>query len=667
MMKRIISLILVAVMSLLMLASCAYSYDNDKMSNYATFDSAKFTEMLGKLEIEDADFGTDEEKRQLKVLDKIFTALAKLADTEDKKVEGTPAKYDTFYYCYFCTGTDADGEFIVFASNMKESGATKLQLGMSTLEGINKLIADKVTTLDIKDYLYATDTAEKTKLGDTVYVSYTKTYIADKLDKDGNPVLDEDGKPVTEEKKETVSYKKVTLPTDALADGANPTFLDKLVDVKPETTQSKIEVTENGVKCTYTSVKVNWVVESMPSDEKLADLTFKDTTYGKDDTEKKVKDIYGKEHKLNGVELTYYVFPVYYLSVQSELTADVVLKDLLADDITVDSLECFKDEKYKNGDESLEKLVEKLAELQVELASKKDAVESAEDDLEDAQDDIDAAGGEDKATSEEKEALKDAEEALKEAEEDLADAEKKVNDQIAKIYACGEDIKTVIVDQYKESQYDDLEDSYKYSIKQNLAAAIYEYAEKYISYTGKLPEQAVSEAYNKLMNNYKYDFYEGTYDDKDSSSSSSSSKKESNYKVYEGNFESFIKAELGLKESDPMQKVYDKVGLEAENSVKELILVYTLAELYGDAVDVTDEDIADFKKGYNYLILQYTLGTNNVKEEYYIHALQLDNILNHLLEEKDEKDYAEDSVYGENKVQYKRVTYTFKSDEAEKE
>ena len=39
--KRIISLILVAVMALLALSGCAYSYEKDDMSKYATFDAEK--------------------------------------------------------------------------------------------------------------------------------------------------------------------------------------------------------------------------------------------------------------------------------------------------------------------------------------------------------------------------------------------------------------------------------------------------------------------------------------------------------------------------------------------------------------------------------------------------------------------------------------------------
>ena len=84
--KRIISLILVVVMSLLTLSGCAYSYEKDDMSKYATFDSEAFFKALtdGKITIADATFGTDEEGRWEKVADDIFTTLGKNADTDEK-------------------------------------------------------------------------------------------------------------------------------------------------------------------------------------------------------------------------------------------------------------------------------------------------------------------------------------------------------------------------------------------------------------------------------------------------------------------------------------------------------------------------------------------------------------------------------------------------------
>ena len=67
--KRIVALILVAVMSILSLASCSVAFDfaKEDLTNYATFDYAQFKEDLQKLVIEDGTYTTDEkinEKRK---------------------------------------------------------------------------------------------------------------------------------------------------------------------------------------------------------------------------------------------------------------------------------------------------------------------------------------------------------------------------------------------------------------------------------------------------------------------------------------------------------------------------------------------------------------------------------------------------------------------------
>ena len=154
-----------------------------------------------------------------------------------------------------------------------------------------------------------------------------------------------------------------------------------------------------------------------------------------------------------------------------------------------------------------------------------------------------------------------------------------------------------------------------FSYQQSLAKEVYTLAAKYVTFEKDakgwwvLPRKAVDEAYKRLMNNYKYDFYEGNYTD--SSSSSSSSTTVSNYKKYAGDFDAFLKAQLGLKTTSTDQDVKDAIGKIAEDSVKELIVVYTLANYYGEAVAVTEEDKEDFKKTFQYILLVYQVGEVN--------------------------------------------------------
>jgi hypothetical protein len=82
MMKRIISLLLVIVMSVGVLSSCAFNYAKEDMASYAEFDVNTFKAGLVdgiKLVIDDGDFGLDENERKNKVQNTILSALAALA------------------------------------------------------------------------------------------------------------------------------------------------------------------------------------------------------------------------------------------------------------------------------------------------------------------------------------------------------------------------------------------------------------------------------------------------------------------------------------------------------------------------------------------------------------------------------------------------------------
>ncbi len=675
--KRIISLILVAVMALLTLASCGYSYANDDMTKYATFDKAAFEKALKEsLQIEDGDFGTVESVRLEKVQDKIFTSLAGTVDAEDKVYEGVAAEHDLYYYCYYYTAT-IDGETYYFSTTtMQESKATKLQLGLNSHEGLNKSIAEALAALDLKDIAYKTNTETdtKTKTGDVVYVTYTKTYSVPKLDDKGEPALDKDGEPLYEEKKTTVTYECITLPTvPTAAEGEEAPKLDffqQLVDkkvgkVSDITVKETIDGEEREVK--YSSINIGWVVES----GKEAAATVTEVTH----TEKKeVADIFGAKKDLKDVELTYHIFPVYYLSVPTALNLELVLVELLGSTITAKedfdedgeisedeegTLPIFDDETLKNGDKTISALIEELSELIADYEEKEKALNDAEAAVTKAEDAITKAGGEDKATTTQKNALKDAKDDLDEAQKAFDEYDKKVDDKIAEIKGCGSDVESKIIEQYEDHVYEGLEDAYKQELKDNLAVEIFEFAKKYITYkkdeNGKqlLPWNAVHDAYERLENNYLYKFHTGNYTSSSSSSSSSSSTTVSNYKQYNGNFNEYLKIAVGLKSTSSMQEVYDKMGAEAEQSVRDIILVYTLSSIYGDEVKVNNEDIEEFKKSFQYVLLVYQVGEDNVDQNDFIHAIQFDKVMDHILE-------IGESEEGSLVVKFKRINYTIK-------
>jgi hypothetical protein len=178
--KRIISLILVVATLVLTLAGCAYNYAKDDMTKYATFDESAFFTALKNLVIADGDFGTDEAKRQEKVVDAIAQAILKVTDA-DKKFEGKVQNHDSIYFCYMAM--DEDGN-IFFADKMDETKMTNFQVGLSSLEGLNKAINDKLLTVEnIKDYIYSTSAANKVSDGDVVSVSYFVSWTEEGAEK----------------------------------------------------------------------------------------------------------------------------------------------------------------------------------------------------------------------------------------------------------------------------------------------------------------------------------------------------------------------------------------------------------------------------------------------------------------------------------------------------
>lgn len=689
---RIISLILVLVMAVLTLASCAYNYAANDMSQYVAFDEDDFKAQLNALKIDDADFGTDEDIRWLKVKDTIYTQLGKESDKDEKLTEGKPGEYDLYYYCYYATYTNKDGEeIIVFSAKMKESGATELQLGLSSLKDLNKKIADALKDLDLKkDDAYSTDTSTETKtaLGNMIAVSYKEAYTKPA---DG-------GK--TEKVSNTVTNMIVTLPSAAVAEGAEPTLLDKLVGLNVAASEKKSfdiyrDINGDGTidkdgddaeKVEYTDVVVDWVVKSGVNEYGESGITVTDKTYTATTSE---KDVYGKSYDLKDVELTYHIFPVYYVDVTEDITAQVVLDTLLGDSIKapndVDgdgvikeekdtnengkidedekseeyegSLDVFHDKDYKNGDEKIADLVKKLVELYTDLAEAEEDLETKQTAYDKANKTVEDKKADNKTpTKEEEDALTAATTNLNDAKKAKEDADKAVADQITKILGCtkaGDDkgLAAVIVEQYRQSVYDGLESTYKSAIKKNLATEIYAIVEELAKFSKDengwwvLPRAAVDEAYKRVLNNYKYTFYEGDFNSTTS-----------NYSKYNGDFYKFLKEDsnngLGLGKEATMQDIYNALGAEAEAAVKDTIIVYRLAAMYGDDVKVTEKDIEDFKKTYQYFLLQYSLGYGtDVSSEYYMTALQLNKVLNYLLEENEETE--------DNLLDYVRVKYTF--------
>ena len=764
--KRIISLILVVAMAFLTLTGCAYNYAKDDMSKYATLDYQKFYDALQALVITDGDFGTNEEDRAVKVQDAIAQAILKVTDTTEKVFAGNVEKYDALYFCYYAT--DAEGN-VFYASKMDETKPTNIQIGLTTLEGLNKAISAAIPAEDIANYIYSTSSANVVGKGDVISLSYTKTWKEgeetktetksntyftvgenDKLAealigkqvgvayngieitegeiactyndvkvesivKDNSTIKVADGDVAyltytitfdakgwyNEETKKyelpegydaanvdsdgnykaTVSYEKNTIKADAAdATAETKTLLGQLVDKSVGSTTSSITVKnvhigDKTIEVKYTNVKVNWIVNST-TEGFTVNYTPYDEELKEDNSNKKTEtNVDGEKITLNKVELTYHIFPIYYLNVE-DVNAELIIREFYSTVASTQTKEhehtdddheheteyvfdTLNDTEFKNGDKTLADLVGELVTLYSTLTTKEKTLTDALKALSTAQSNLAKdTGTSDSDTASLKTKLQNAETAYLTAKKEADEAQTKVDEMITKILACKKGETTInegIVKDYTDYQYDTLETAYKSDIKNKLATQIIEYLNKNVTFNGELPKKAVKNAYNAIMNTYKNDFYEGNYTSSSSSSSTSTSTStETNYKHYNGDFNAYLIDKLA--KNGTMNDVKAKIQEQAEKTVKDIIIIYIFADAVEEKWDaditLTKAEKKEIKKNLENTALlyqQYGLTFSyNVEDSY--NAEQFDKAMNYLLEEKENEET--------NEVKYNHVVYT---------
>ena len=646
--RRIISMLLIVVMLALSLASCGYSYAKDDMTQYTVFDKEKFEAGLASIIIKDGDFTTDGDvntgTRAIKVLDSIYEALAKAVDADDKSTEGKISGYDVLYYTYFCTVTVGDGddakEYTVLADAMAADKAKNVQLGLSDNSGVAKLIADAVALLDVdvKDYIYKTKTSGKTAAGDKIYVTYTRTY-----DKPGEG--DQPDVPVSE----TVRYGVLTV-----GEANGQSFADKLVDKTIgekfglEAVFENIDGVGDNIEVTYKDITIHWVVE----DEGAPIVAVKDTTYTASNK------VYPTEHytgstdnkiDLNGKELTYYVYPVYYKDV-SELNATAVLEEIFNSNLTATSLPMFETDTYKTEIEKLATLFDELVDLEKKLETAKKKVDSTK-----------TAAEKNGATQAQKDAYNNAVVDHGKVQDDVDDKNKEIGDQIKKILDIDktsngdDDLSTEeqIVKEYKDSVYKNLENSYNNEITYAVAEKIYNLIEETVTFKdGKFPEKALNEAYDVLYDSYKATFY----------TEKNSSTNKTYYSEHNGDFMKFLISQKKSEGATDEKSAKEAVRKEAKEAITPIIKIYAVAQAYGETLLYTDKDYNEENKNTNLGTYEDYYGAVNIKA-----AEQIDKILDYYLKLKDDKVTKDDNgsitkieyveVDGVLVLPYERISY----------
>ena len=677
--KRIISAILVIVMSVMALASCApaFNFAEEDLSAYVEFDYDKFIEALQKIEIEDGDFTTNEATRLEKVKEDLFASIAstvvKNALESDKKEEGKIGDKDVVYYCYYAT--DADGNVYYF-SNMKESAITAsttkadhvIELGsFDDDDELKEKIAEALLKGEEDNFdfgegenkngynmLVAGDfealADRRVNLGDKVVISYKREFkfTTYKKNAEGTSYVDAEGNDTTDPAKYVeasektitqictfdlvtlsadsddliVKYIAEKLQADATAKAADENYANKLtanvgsqVTIKDDSNATVKEFKLDGilgkdgkinrddtVSYTYTDVKIEFKI-----DREGTALEIKHTPF---DAEKKVYPDGLRDNNtsaqvdLKDKELTYYVFPVYYLEIP-EISADSILQYIVAKNITDTYFEVFEDG-YKNGEETVADLVAEIKNLFSETYKSGDDASETHKNLTDL-----------------KKALADAEAAKKAAEKDLdgalqdaVDAAKEAYTKaqreaiaaaIAKLTAATKDDKTLgaeLLNEHEENTYDKLEDEYETWITESVEKKVYELIFDDKSEICKIkegivyPAKLLKEFKEHLYESYEHDFYNGTY-----SSSSTTSTKESNYKHYNGKLQDFLYDKTGAK--DYSTSAADKKGAidlaleaEAKEAIDPILKLYAVAKALDDhgvsakVIEYVNADIA---------------------------------------------------------------------------
>jgi len=582
--KRIVALILATVMLVMTLVSCSGGFNpvNEDLSQYATFDMEGFKAALQKIEVEDGDFTTNEATRAKKVAESIYNAIAdayiKGVSDDDKLKEGMLGANDVLYFCYYATYTDEDGiEYVFNTSAMKESTITAsstaadhvIRLGSVDEDSeFMTLLAEKLANVSVDSYIYKMNATKNTAVtaGATVVVSYNREYT----------VPTEDGG--TETFKDTVLYETLELNNSSESELVKLLLSSKAEvsvgnDVKVKvgegndaTTKTTFEVKQGDITYTYSNFGIEWLVEEAGAP--IAEFSY--TPY---DEETKLEPdtlhANGTKIDLKDKELTYHVYPVYYLNVP-ESDAESVIKYVFGKKITTDSMEILGDETYKNDGKKISEMIELLVDIFEEdfdeesedtLITNLITLKKAFEDAEDAFDDADDPSTE----------LEEALDAAEKAYEDALDAA--IDTQIGKLVAAtsetegtstlGEDL----YKEYEEDKYHSLKESYDSEITKAVGSAVYALFEQFVKIES-YPEELVQEYRDHLYESYEYKFYKEKYNSSTS-----------NYAQYGGDFNKYMLEATGATKNHKGD-IEAALVAEAKELIAPMIRVYVVAKAY---------------------------------------------------------------------------------------
>ena len=618
--KRILGLLLVVAMLVCTLASCGYSYIDDDMNNYASFDFEAFKTALLALEIKDGAFSADETKRDKLVNDEILIALS---GAGTKKTDGKLKAGDVIAYSYYCTygtptGSSAEdlAAYTVYASNMKGTAPIKLQLGLSDATHDADSFAYKLYQA-VKDYEFKASTeteagnnygvtvssSDKVAWNDVVYVTYTKTWSTTTGD-------------VTTE--HSFTYTNLRLVNKVTVEGANPQadpFFEKFLD-KSVGSVANFTLEDGGITYSYSDVKINWIVENDIEPIVITHTPYKATT-SVETVEKNNKTTEGTPGKvdLKDKELTYYIYPVHFEETP-ELDYKSIIEELLGKNITTD---VFSDDTLalKNGDITFETLIN--GDSSSTEAAMKDSLYTIFYYIEDPDSHTDYD--------------KDAKVGEKNSEKEITERyEGYLKTRLEKIGAIA-GIADKIVEDYVKYTYDGLNDKYISEIKVNVVDKLFHLIDEkvVIKDDGKsLPKKAVEEIYDILVENHEAAFYTGT--------TTVDGATVSNYSKY-GTFKNYLcetKREDGEETAPTDDEALARVKADAEAFVTFAVKLYTVSKAYD--VVLSEDELEQMKYDDPYYSYYY----GSYGDASFELAYQFEELYNELLIIEGEQDYNDD-------------------------
>ena len=635
--NRIISLLLVVVSCVLLLTGCAFNYQKKDLTTYASFDLEDFEKLLAKVEVEDGEFVYgDEDIRAAMVADEIYARLVKLAKAEDKVTTGELAEKNILYYCYFVTAVfeekvgdteeKEDVTYTFYATNMTESKFQTL-----ALYDLTKVVDKKImeTLLDIPYTFVEGESAYTTKLegntegGKVIYVTYKETAPDGTTTEYTNKQMKLPVLPTLEEGEE---FTATTLGEYLVAQEIGKTLTD-------------FEVGEEGSKTKYTSIKVNWQVET--GEEIVVDFDenpFETTTSQKSDN--------GKTKNLKDAKsVKYHIYPVGRQEIE-ELTEEngkLVFTTLLGDGISTTSLECLANVEYKYTDDNGSEITIKA--LVEELAGKYKALS-------------DAKTAYDKTPS--NTTLK---ENYEKAQADVADD--KLDEYWEKMKKCAqtkeEDLGKLMYTQYTEDVYDELEEDYNAEIQDKVTVELWKLIQQAVTNVSA-PERAVKDAYKQNLEAFKYKYYTGKVND---STATDAATNLETYKTFKDYLVAAAKkvATEELEKKDVVCDTYAQaeaiLNEYAEKQVKEHIVIWTVAKAYD--IEVADTEIENFAllQSYYMQIYGYSITSDQILDQYGKENIRtylaFDKLIGYFLEvEEDNADTEEDE--SKNGTAYKNIT-----------